>query len=1142
MSPLRSRSVRFLLAAHLFLVPPADANASRQASSAPPQPAVPNTPAASVAINLKENVASSVKVESNKVARPAADFVQFILVQAKAGGASKTISCEIPTCDEFSIPLHLELEEPSGCGASIDATIIRTGSTVALDADVACCAGSTGAHAFAQVILAVDLRISAPSSSVIQTVNPNWTTDTRGFVNLQAVTSGVAGQAEFEANQGSIRTNVSPNTGSVQSDTVTVGFRVNLIGPSGGSMAGRGRVGEVSFGPTPASIAIDSPSLGGGEEVVGGENFTIRWTSTGDVGDVRLLLKPTAIAEPTTIAIVLEPGPTDEFVWSVPTDVISREAQVVVESFANSSVSSTSGLFSIRQYALARPTSDGFERFTPDQHGWSFDNTACGNQVETSCTDIVFVCPDGSFDCLCVPEQQFGFWPPTWYSRAEFDYVSPSGRDPFTEQPYNLAGTPTLFPLVLDPVNAYPDWPSFASAFGRDDAYFVQPDSRLVYRESFVESWFDAHGRNGFSGACLGMAVSALANFLFPSRFADFYLPVTPELFDQPMTDGVRRAINRMQVYDRAAAKRTVADRNAAKTPRQTLEDLKRQLLSDDFESYGVLRIGKCGFTNGAGACVDESGGTITSSGHALLPYKMERTDFTPGTGKWRIFVYDPNNAGGTTQFVDIDSTGRSGDERGLWHYDHNNALCQWGGVRDLYLLDPIDNYLKEAEPIVSTLSRGAGPVSAAEGIGQTAIEVPLYVATAPGADIRIVADNGETVGCQRGKVFNTIAGAVPEIPTGGIETAPTVTPYGYVVPRARYGITMARFPSGSATAAVHDVGHIYSYSREDADSTDTDHLTFEDASLRVGSGDTGVRKVIALRAIVDETTRERVFDVRNLTLNGADSVRIAIVDDVAGQRLNLKNTGGPKSYTLTVREGSSAGGKHFHHVDVPLSANATHLIRPDWTLLDNGTVDVDVDRNGDAEPDTTLALTDQTTATLLSLVSASAQRGRVRLTWLSANPRLIARVMRSTDGVVWARLTEVAVNAVGQLVFEDTDVTGGVRYGYRLVQEQGGNVVFLAETWVTVPGALELALAGARPNPTSQNLSVAFTLTDASPARVELLDPAGRRVLSREVGALGSGSHVVRLAEGRSVPPGVYHLRLTTKGRSLLARVVIIR
>jgi hypothetical protein len=88
----------------------------------------------------------------------------------------------------------------------------------------------------------------------------------------------------------------------------------------------------------------------------------------------------------------------------------------------------------------------------------------------------------------------------------------------------------------------------------------------------------------------------------------------------------------------------------------------------------------------------------------------------------------------------------------------------------------------------------------------------------------------------------------------------------------------------------------------------------------------------------------------------------------------------------------------------------------------------------------------------------------------------------------------------------------------------------------------MEFALSGAQPNPArGGDLNVAFALPDDAPAQLELLDVSGRRVRSREVGSLGTGRHVVNLAQGRSVPAGMYWLRLSQGAQKSRKRVVVI-
>ena len=188
-------------------------------------------------------------------------------------------------------------------------------------------------------------------------------------------------------------------------------------------------------------------------------------------------------------------------------------------------------------------------------------------------------------------------------------------------------------------------------------------------------------------------------------------------------------------------------------------------------------------------------------------------------------------------------------------------------------------------------------------------------------------------------------------------------------------------------------------------------------------------------------------------------------------------------------------------------------------------------------------AMGDLSTPTLLSLVSAQAEPDRVRITWYAADgSNLTATVYRRTMSDDWNALGWISADGTGWIVYEDAEVLPGTRYGYRLGVPEGGRETFLGETWLDVPLAPEFALAGLRPHPGLGDLTVTFSLTDASPAWLEVLDIAGRAIAAREVGQLGRGNHVLSLAAGRTLAPGVYLLRLTRAGQSVTTRAVIAR
>jgi tripartite motif-containing protein 71 len=84
----------------------------------------------------------------------------------------------------------------------------------------------------------------------------------------------------------------------------------------------------------------------------------------------------------------------------------------------------------------------------------------------------------------------------------------------------------------------------------------------------------------------------------------------------------------------------------------------------------------------------------------------------------------------------------------------------------------------------------------------------------------------------------------------------------------------------------------------------------------------------------------------------------------------------------------------------------------------------------------------------------------------------------------------------------------------------------------------LAFALEGAVPNPAAgRALTLRFSLPDALPARLELVNVAGRSTWSREV--RGAGGHTLRATE--AFAPGIYFVRLTRGGHALVRRAVVL-
>jgi hypothetical protein len=175
-----------------------------------------------------------------------------------------------------------------------------------------------------------------------------------------------------------------------------------------------------------------------------------------------------------------------------------------------------------------------------------------------------------------------------------------------------------------------------------------------------------------------------------------------------------------------------------------------------------------------------------------------------------------------------------------------------------------------------------------------------------------------------------------------------------------------------------------------------------------------------------------------------------------------------------------------------------------------------------------------------VSLVSAEAEPGVARLRWsVASGADTRWTVARRREDTPWQGVAGATADGRGDVRFEDRGVAAGGRYGYRLESPAGAT---FGEAWVEVPRETGFALLGARPNPAGPHgLEVFFSLAEAGPVSVEVFDPAGRRVLARDLGTLEPGSHQVSLDRPAALRPGACFIRLRQGGRSRTQRAVVL-
>lgn len=128
-------------------------------------------------------------------------------------------------------------------------------------------------------------------------------------------------------------------------------------------------------------------------------------------------------------------------------------------------------------------------------------------------------------------------------------------------------------------------------------------------------------------------------------------------------------------------------------------------------------------------------------------------------------------------------------------------------------------------------------------------------------------------------------------------------------------------------------------------------------------------------------------------------------------------------------------------------------------------------------------------------------------------------------------------VDASGQLTFT------GLPPGAAVVSCQG----FATDPAIVAVGprsgpAIALRIAEIRPNPTPGALDLTLRLPDSAPARLEVFDLLGRAMVSRDLRPAGPGSYVVRFDEARTLPAGVYTIRLAQAGRRSTATFAVVR
>jgi len=508
-------------------------------------------------------------------------------------------------------------------------------------------------------------------------------------------------------------------------------------------------------------------------------------------------------------------------------------------------------------------------------------------------------------------------WPESWWK--QFDYtVYPYNTEPFvfTEKPINAK-----------PKN-FPDWPLFVQAFRKWQCYFNPPPGLVVYRPSALIFWValkDGLLKGEWGGSCAGFAISSLAAFddkeFFLQKFPQ--LGTFQELRNVNLDDISRMVVNQLWLhqYDKNRMKQF---RLISSSPIVTLKKAQSLFLRDtNRHHYLVL------WSNNKGLAV-----------HAVVPYRIEKVSTKPDT--FLIYIYD-NNA-------------PSDDQRKIWVYEEHDEWYweyseqKWKESWGMHLMgEAIDFLYTPLIPILPALIPGVSSQNSTKESERIAEEEHIVFLNSAETTITISDTSGNAIGFRDSVLFNQIQDAIPIVPI----TSKYQPPIGYMLPEAKYDIQI----DSPDYFTIFDDSTIFNFRPTDSYSSETYSFTYATGKFSIENSDTRAKRFM-LRSIIVDREEEKVFQIEKFVIQPGDSIHFREVDR---KHFSIANHGTEKRYDIAIELASANGVSNFYHPDVPISANSSHIIAPNWHDLENQPIQIFIDESQDGSIDDTLTVENQT-------------------------------------------------------------------------------------------------------------------------------------------------------------------------------------
>ena len=177
---------------------------------------------------------------------------------------------------------------------------------------------------------------------------------------------------------------------------------------------------------------------------------------------------------------------------------------------------------------------------------------------------------------------------------------------------------------------------------------------------------------------------------------------------------------------------------------------------------------------------------------------------------------------------------------------------------------------------------------------------------------------------------------------------------------------------------------------------------------------------------------------------------------------------------------------------------------------------------------------------TRVSLVEARADGSHVRIEWFSDSRAMFAARVQRSGGGVWDDAGPVRSIRADYVSFEE-DVPDG-EYDYRLLVPEGTQSTPMGLAHVSVRTPRVLALSRGEWDATAGAFRMTFSLPGGGPARVQIVDLAGRQIAQGTSSNSGAGSHTMLLGAESRITSGIYWARLTQAGSSVARRIAVVR